>query len=154
MKQFVSMVVIAFGCSGCWYLAAVPRHTEIKRPVTSQEIVGRWVLTTNSLKSVMVDGFTLTNGEEVVIAIRTNGSYSSHAVLLRWDEKRHVVDRMDKEGQWSLRYQPTNFFKNTLELRNSVDLWVAQDSQKMILWSSWGDPDDGIDLVYEKMQEQ
>ena len=114
------------------------------------------MLTTNSLSSVMVDGYIPSTGEEVVITVRGDSSYSCHSILFRrWDGKS-VIDRVDEEGHWSVDYSPTNHFKNALVLRSSrgavSSLWIALDSHRMVLWSCWGDPDAGIDLVYEKVQ--
>ncbi len=111
-------------------------------------------MTTNSLKSVTIDGFVPDKGEEVVITLHTNGSYSYHTIFPHWDGTKRAVNREDEVGQWSLDYSPTNHFKNALVLRSSRDavssLQIALDSQRMILWTFLGDPDDGIDLVYEK----
>ena len=157
MKALILILAIAMTGAGC-YLAAIRRHTEIERPITSQELVGRWVLTTNSLKSVMVDGFTPNKGEEVVITLRSNNSYSFHTMSPRWDGSKRVVERVDSEGQWSVTYAATNVFRNELVLRSSQEavsfLYVALDSQTMILWTSWGDPDEGVDLVYQKVREE
>src|SRR5262245_9187831 len=120
MKALTLILAVAVTCAGC-YLAAIRRHTEIERPVTSQELVGRWVLTTNILKSVIVDGFTTNEGEEVVITLRSNNSYSSQTLSPRWDGSKRVVDRVDSEGQWSVTYAATNVFRNELVLRSSQD---------------------------------
>lgn len=159
MRLFTIIVAIGLACAGCGrFLSAIPRHTEIERPVTAQEIVGRWVLTTNSLKSAMTDGFAPSNDEQVVITVRSNGSYSFHTIFPRWDGARRVVDREDQEGRWSLDFSPKNHFKNALVFRSSRDavssIWIALDSQRMILWTFWDDPDEGVDLVYEKVQEK
>ena len=87
----------------------------------------------------------------------SNGSYYCHTISPRWKGKKYAVDRIEEEGSWSLPYSATNHFRNELVLRNSrtvYSLCIAQDSQKMVLWSSWGDPDDCIDLVYEKVEEK
>ena len=157
MKTLAPILAIAVTCAGC-YLAAIPRHTEIERPVTSQELVGRWLLTSNSLKSVMIDGFTPNKGEEFVITLRSNNSYSFHTLSPRWEGSNGGVDRVDEEGQWSVTYSATEHFRNKLVLRSSQDagstLNVALDSQTMILWRSWRDPDEGVDLVYQKVREE
>ena len=71
---------------------------------------------------------------------------------------KRTVDREDEQGQWSLDYKPKNHFKNALVLRSSLDAVssfnIALDSQKMIFWTSWEDPDQGIDLVFEKVREE
>jgi hypothetical protein len=143
MKALTLILAVAVTCAGC-YLAAIRRHTEIKRPVTSQELVGRWVLSTNSLKNLMVDGFTPNKGEEVAITLRSNNSYSMHTLSPSWDGRKRVVDRVDSEGRWAVTYAATKVFRNELVLRSSQDavsfLYVALDSQTMILWKSWGRP--------------
>jgi hypothetical protein len=104
----------------------------------------------------MVDGFMPNKSEEVVIMLRSNNSYSFHTLSPRWDGGKRVVDRVDGEGQWSVTYSATNVFRNELVPRSSQyavsSLYVALDSQTMILWTSWGDPDEGDDLVYEKVR--
>ncbi len=121
MKQFVFILVAALTFAGCGrFLAAIPRHTEIQRPVTAQEIVGRWLLTTNSLSAATVDGFKAQKNEEIAITIRSDGSYSSHTIF-PLSAKIGVVERKDEEGRWSLDYNPKNHFKNALMLRSSKD---------------------------------
>lgn len=62
-----------------------------------------------------------------------------------------------EEGLWSLTYNPNAVFKNTLDLLSSSNSFssvnVTLDANRLVLWASWGDPDDGIDLVYEKASE-
>jgi hypothetical protein len=154
VRPLAFITALAVLCTGCGrVVSAIPRHKEIERAVTAQEVAGRWEMTTNTLGAVMVDGFSPSAGEKVVITVRSNGSYSCHMIFPRWESKR-IVDRADEEGQWSLDYRPTNRFKNTLVLRSSRDadssLYVATDSGRMVFWKSWGDPDDCIDLVFEK----
>jgi hypothetical protein len=153
-RLYLIISVVLLACAGCGrVLSAIPRHTEIKRRVTAQEIAGRWVLTSNSLASVRVDGFTPTINEEIGITVRSDGSYSSHLISFPWGRK-NTVEREDSQGKWSLDYSPTNDFKNSLILRSSrgavSSLFVVLDSQRMVLWTYWGDPDAGIDLVFEK----
>jgi hypothetical protein len=159
MKLLPLILIFSLMSAGCGrVLSAIRRHSEIKWPVTAQEVVGHWVLTTNSIRSVRVDGFSPTNGEQVGFTVRSNGTYSCHIISPRWDSNKHVVDKIDEEGRWSLDYSPTNVFRNALVLRSSHDsvssVWIAQDSQRMILWTSWSDPDESIDLVYEKVEER
>lgn len=158
MKRVIPVLAVVLVCVGCGrFLSAIPRYTEIERPVTEQEAVGHWVLSTNSLSSVAVDGFRPMQSEEVAITIRSNGSYSAHRLALRWGETRQV-DRWDESGKWSLDYESKRNFKNQILLRSTRDagsfLWIAFHSERMVLWESWGDPDDGVDLVYEKAQKQ
>jgi len=158
LRPLVLIIALTLASAGCGrFLAAIPRHKEIERPVTALEVVGRWTLTTNSLRSVMVDGFAPRKGEEVMITVRSNASYSCHMIFAGWDGKSRVVGRADAAGQWSLDYSSTSHFKNALVLRSDdavSSLYIALDSRRMILWSSWGDPDDGIDLVFEKVREK
>jgi hypothetical protein len=113
--------------------------------VTTEEVAGHWTLTGKSLQAVAVDGFKPKQREEIFIEIYTNGTY-----------KCHTISRADEEGHWSLQYNPNDHLKNALALRTSQDaislLQIALDAQKMILWKSWGDPDEGVDLVYEKVE--
>jgi hypothetical protein len=156
MRSFALIIGLALVCVGCGRIvSAIPRHKEIERPVTVQDVIGSWALTTNSLGAVAVDGFSPKPGEEVVVTVRSNASYTCHMIVPRWDGKR-VVDRADEEGQWSLDYSPTDHFKNRLVLRSSRgagwSLYVGTDSGRMVLWKSWGDPDDGIDLVFQNVR--
>jgi hypothetical protein len=152
MKPLFVVFAATLLCVGCGrFLAAIPRHTEIERPVTAHEVAGRWVLTANSLKSLIIDGVIVRKGEEIFITIRSNGAYSSHIIIDRKGARK------DEEGRWSLEYTPKAHFKNALVFRTSnaiSSLSVALDSQKMILWRSWGDSDEGVDLVYEKLPEK
>ena len=158
VRQFAVILFIAFGCAGCGrFFAAIPRHTEIERPVTAQEVAGHWLLTTNSVQSAMVDGFIAKKGEEVAITVRSNGSYSCHFISPRHDASRRV-DRDDDEGSWSLSYESKEHFKNKLVLssdRSGISsLYIGLNSDRMVLWTYWGDPDDCIDLVFEKVREE
>ncbi len=137
----------AAAISGC-YLAAIPRFNVIKHPVTTNELAGRWVLSAESQKSMAVDGFAKKAGQEFTIVLRPDGSCSYHSVL-----QGHYVE---KEGEWSIRYDPSDQYKNRLDFRFQDEVvWltsVASDSSGMVLWQSWGDPDEGVDLVYRKLQ--
>lgn len=156
MKTLTLVLAVAVTCAGC-YLAAIRRHTEIERPVTPQELVGRWLLTTNSLKVVMVDGFKPNKGEEILITLRSNLSYSLHTLRPSREGGRRV-DRVDSEGRWSVVYTATNHFRNQLILHSSQDavsyLYVALDGETMVIWWYWGDPDAGDDLVFQKVREE
>jgi hypothetical protein len=133
-------------CAGCGrFLAAIPRYTEINQPVTNQEIVGEWLLTTNSLAVPRVDGLVVKGNEKFSITIRSDGSCSYHSIIGKAYK--------ESEGRWSLQYDATNTFKNQISF--SVDgvgfpLKIAFDSKDTVLWQSWGDPDAGVDLVYKK----
>lgn len=157
--KVVSMLLIAsFVSSGCGRaLSAIRRHTEIERPVAAKEITGRWVLTTNSLNSVIIDGFAPNKGEELGFTVRSNGSYFRHTISPGWDGSNRVVERRTEEGLWSLTYNTNDVFRNTLFLRSSSNSFssvkVALDANRLVLWTHWGDPDDGVDLVYEKVSE-
>ncbi len=148
------VLLTSFGCGR--FLAAVRRHTEIDRPITAAEMIGTWVLTTNSLAHLRVDGFKPNAGEHLGFIVRTNGTYSSHTVLPRFTQSKHGGERTDQEGTWSLDYNQTNAYRNTLFFRTSQDsvssVHIALDGDRLVIWESWGDPDDGIDLVFEKMR--
>ena len=155
MKSFpviLFVLLTGFGCGR--FLAVVRRHTEIDRPVTATEMVGTWVLTTNSLAHLRVDGFMPNAGEHLGFIVRSNGSYSSHTVSPRVSGSKHVVERTVEEGTWSLAYNRTNVHRNTLFLRTAQDgvsyVQIALNADRLVLWKSWDDPDDGIDLVFEK----
>lgn len=140
MFALVSSVFV----SGCW-VAAIPRFKVIKRPVTTAEAEGRWVLSTESQEWMAVDGFIKNVSQEFAITLRRDGSCSYRTDL----QGRYV----EKDGQWSLRYNPSDYYKNWLDFRfedQVVSLSIASDSSGMVLWESWGDPDDGFDLVYRK----
>lgn len=147
-RLFVILALVsAVLASGCW-LAAIPRFKVIKHPVTTTEAAGRWVLSAESQKSMAIDGFIKKDGQEFAITLRPDGSCSYHTVL----QGRYV----EKNGQWSLRYDPSDYYKNRLDFRfgdEAVSLMsIASDSLGMVLWESWGDPDAGVDLVYRKEQ--
>jgi hypothetical protein len=133
-------------CTGCGrFLAAIPRYTEINQPVTNQEIVGEWLLTTNSLTVPRIDGLVVKGDEKLSIRIRSDGSCSYHSIIGK--------EYKESEGHWSLHHNSTNTFKN--EICFSLDhvafsLKIALDAKDTVLWQSWGDPDAGVDLVYKK----
>ena len=133
--------------SGC-YVAAIPRFNVIKHTVTTNELTGRWVLSAESRRSLAADGFAKKPGQEFTIVLRPDGSCSCHTVL----QGRYA----DKEGQWSIRYDPADHYRNRLDFRFQDEYYaltsVASDSSGMVLWQSWGDPDAGIDLVYRKLE--
>jgi hypothetical protein len=155
MRPLILTIALALAGAGCGrFLAAIPRYTGIERPVTAEEVVGHWVLTTNSLSSAMVGGFAPTNGEEIAIWVRSDGTYSSHMISQGWNGSRPTAEREDQEGKWSLDYRPAELTKNALVFRTASDavssIDIARDSHSMVLWSSWGDPDAGVDLVFRK----
>ena len=95
-----------------------------------------------------IDGFIKKDGQEFAITLRPDGSCSYRTVL----QERYV----EKDGQWSLRYDPSDYYKNRLDFRFGdkvvAYMSIASDSSGMVLWESWGDPDAGVDLVYRKEQ--
>ena len=147
MKHLVVILVLvaATVSSGC-YVAAIPRFKVIKRPVTTTELAGRWVLSTESQRAMAVDGFSKKAGQEFAIFLRPDGSCSYRTVL-----GRAYVER---EGQWSIRFEPSDHYKNRLDFRFQDEvvslMSVALDSSGTALFEPWGDPDAGIDLVYHK----
>ena len=158
VKTVSILLLASFVSSGCGRaLSAIRRHTEIERPVAAHEIAGRWALTTNSLKSAINDGFAPNKGEELGFIVSSNGSYFRHAISPQSNGSKRVVEMKTEEGLWSLTYNPNAVFKNTLDLLSSSNSFssvnVALDANRLVLWASWGDPDDGIDLVYEKASE-
>jgi hypothetical protein len=147
MKRIVLTLTAAVitATSGC-YLAAIPRYKEIERPVTASEMSGRWVLTPESQRSMVIDGFVKKGGEELAIILNAEGTCSYRTVL----DRRYV----EMEGQWSTEHMPSDHFKNRLDFRFKDHvvsrMRVAMDSSEMVLCESWGDPDAGVDLVYRK----
>jgi hypothetical protein len=155
MRPLVLIIALALAGTGCGrFFAAIPRYTEIERPVIAEEVVGHWVLTTNSVTSAMIGGFAPTNGEAVVIWVRSDGTYSSHMISRGWNGSRTTAQREDQDGKWSLDFTPSGLSKNALVFRTASDavssISIARDSQSMVLWRSWGDPDEGVDLVFRK----
>ena len=148
MKPFaliLALTAVAAAC-GC-YLAAIPRYKEIKRPVTTSEVAGTWVLTAKSERSLAVDGVTRKPNEEFAIVLKPDGSCSYHTLLRG--------GYVEKDGVWSARYDPRADFRNRLDFRFkdiAISMNVALDLEGMVLWESWGDPDQGIDLVYRKKE--
>jgi hypothetical protein len=145
MRRFVASFVLisAVLASGCW-VAAIPRFTVIKRPVTTTELTGTWVLSETSLKAMAVDGVIKKAGQEFEILLRADGSCSYRTVL----GGRFVR----KEGKWSLRYDSSDYYRHRLDFQFESEavsrMSIASDSEGLVLWESWGDPDEGIDLVY------
>lgn len=145
MRYFGAAFVLisAVLASGCW-VAAIPRFTVIKRPVTTTELTGTWVLSEESLKSIAVDGVIKKAGQEFEIILRADGSCSYRTIL----DGRFVR----KEGKWSLRYDSSDYYRHQLDFQFESEavsrMSIASDSEGLVLWESWGDPDEGIDLVY------
>jgi hypothetical protein len=138
-------LIAAVLASGCW-VVAIPRFTVIKRPVTPTELVGTWVLSETSLKAMAVDGVIRKDGQEFEIILRPDGSCSYRTVL----GGRFVR----KEGKWSLRYDSSDYYRHRLDFQFGSEvvsrMSIASDSEGLVLWESWGDPDEGIDLVYRQ----
>jgi hypothetical protein len=156
MKRLLFGIALALALAVCgWVLIGNRGHKEIRRRVQAPEVIGRWVLTTNSLNSARARGFFARPGEQIAITVRSDGSYASHTV-----QRYGIADfvtRIDEQGHWSLEFTPTNEFRNTLALRSLgpvSPLHVARDSQRIVLWSSWRESETHFDLVYEKAQEE
>jgi|SRR5579883_973503 len=151
MMRSIHLLPLVFLTSGCW-MAAIPRHSEIKRPVTMAEIAGVWVLNRSSLTQLQADRFSPTNQERFFIVIHNDGTYYAH----RPDRSSGLpvsVSRIDSSGVLSLSYNSTNIFRNRLTL-GLQEFWIGKDGEKMIIWQSWGDPDEGVDMVYEESSSQ
>jgi len=144
-KLYFIAIVLA-GTAGC-YFAAIPRHDEIKRPVTSGDLVGEWVLSDESLRSMAVDGHAPKAEEERTITLRADGSCAYRTFL-------GDGTYLKKDGRWTVRYSETESFKNRLDFHFGdlviSRMKVAMNAKRMVLWESWGDPDAGMDLVYYK----
>ena len=138
-------LVSAVLASGCW-VSAIPRFTVLKRPVSSTELVGTWVLSEKSLKVIAVDGVIRNDGQEFEIILRADGSCSYRTIL----GERFVR----KEGKWSLGYDSSDYYRHRLDFQFGSEavsrMSIASDSEGLVLWESWGDPDEGIDLVYRQ----
>lgn len=138
-------------------LSAFPRYSDIKTVVTAQEVSGNWGLRTNNLPVLKVDGYVPKPGEEIFITLRTNLTYSCRMVerVFGTSGKARI---WQEEGTWSLYFNPRDFEgKNQLQLKTSQGgvsgLRIALDDGKMVLWGNWGDPDERIDLVFERTVE-
>jgi hypothetical protein len=122
--------------------------------VTAQEVVGKWVLSTNSMRAIIIDGFQPMKGEQLSIIIRSNGScFFQQPVETRFG-KKPVVGIVEGEGTWALKYDPKGHSKNSLLLSSpkaGTYLSVASNANQIVLWKYWADPDEGIHLVYEKV---
>jgi len=154
MKQFASILIVALTCAGCGYIVRYQIHfTEIDHPVTTEEIVGRWVMWSNKLDYAIAAGFKPQTNQEFAITIRSNGLCSYHSLDHKMREESPVYIEVD--GPWSLRYYgPTNYHRNYLEFnkgRGLPSLYVGRGDQgTMVLYEYWGDPDDAKYIVYQK----
>lgn len=153
--RFVVVIGLALTGAGCGFVSsAIPRFSVIKHAVTVEEASGHWVLQTNELPALVVDGFVPKAGEEVFITLRTNGTYSCRMIAQSWSGT-NAVDVIEEEGTWSMDYDATDYYRNRVYFTRigNGGVWsihVASDDGRMIFWTSWGDPDVGTDLVFER----
>ena len=154
MKQSASILIVVLACASCGYVVRHQIHfAEIDRPVTTEEIMGRWEMWTNKLDYAIAAGFKPQTNQEFAITIRSDRS-CSYRGLKHHGEERPVYVELD--GQWSLRYYgPTNYHRNFLELsvkdRGGPEFYIGRgDKGVMVLYEYWGDPDDAKYIVYQK----
>ena len=153
-----ALILLAALCTGCPRPLWLPNRN-LKSRVERSEVVGKWVLTTNSLGLLTRDGFNANEHSVYMIEFRTDGTLAYQSVLAGF----HTGTYQNVQGTWVLQHG-TKAHSN-IRSKNAIDMTLKtsggthsrgllfdKDKHGIILWEYYGDPDSWEFMEYRKAE--
>ena len=149
MEAHVQLLTLATALCA---LVGCDRHTN--RMASDSDVTGTWRLSPDSARLLESDGFIANSGQTLTISFASNGSLAFHSVL----EHDGKAVYHDDNGSWELQHDVpvdnesarANCVRvNLRALSYTFPLSVAYEG-KFKLWTYYGDPGRGTQLVYER----
>ena len=149
--HIIPLVIAALLLDGCDRL--FPPNLHLSRQVSSQEIVGTWLLASHTMELAKNDGYAPPVGSTHEIVFRADGTCQFSSIT----EFGHKVDFLDAAGTWKLEHDTgipsQKKRKNEVSIRikdRGISLYLIEERGHLLLWDFWGDPDEWTLLRYEK----
>ena len=152
------LILLTAFCTGCPRPLWLPNRN-LKSRVEQTDIVGKWILTTNSIGLLKRDGFKVNEHSVYTIDFRTDGTLVYQSVLAGFNTGTY----QNVQGMWTLQHdtkiQSNTRSKNAIDMTlktsegtHSLCLLFDKDKHGLILWEYYGDPDSGEFMEYRKAE--
>jgi hypothetical protein len=151
----VPVLLVCLALSGCGDYSVSDRN--VKETLSGKDVVGTWMLSTNTVRLLARDGFHFPTTDAPKISFAPDGRCLFQSVYAA-GSKHHYLSA---NGRWSLEHDTEGDSSVTkknaihLELRSGTEasqMWLnfARENGEMVLWNTYGDPGKSEFIEYRR----
>ena len=133
-----------------------PPDRNVKEILSETDVVGRWKMTSNSLRLFTRDGFRSEPAHAYTITFNDDGTCKYQSACEFGGKRRYI----SASGAWKLQHDTTGdsneSAKNVIRLELSVDggkaiqhFQFTRTEGSLVLWHNYGDPDQWEFIEYD-----
>jgi hypothetical protein len=158
MKRLYSYLILSLFCVafvGCGRYFAPDRN--VKETLVEKDVIGKWRLKTSSSQLLVRDGFRSDPTNRCTIMFNADGTCFFHSVESFGGTNRYFSGggtwRLEHDTQGDSNIKKKNAVRLELPVNGErkIQYWnFAKEKGVLILWNSYGDPDEWEFLEYER----
>ena len=149
MMRYLSLLIIFTLLSSCGRYFMPDKN--LQRHVQKSEVIGTWIMTPESIKLMVRDGYVVDPTLKYQMIIRLDGTMSFDSVGTAYDN----YPTIRAEGSYFIAHHEdgtttlgTNLWYNNIE--NNYHYSFAEEDGVLTLWEYHGDPDSWEFIEYTK----
>lgn len=158
MKKFLALLFLltfsAISLSGCWVASMFDSDNWPTVAPAKNDLVGEWKISAESLQKYQSKGIALE--QSAVLQLKSDGNFIFEHYL---DCDTFATKCADKNisGTWKINYQNKEYYNLVLVYATSENsskifsIGIWNKKSPYLLWTFFGDLDDGNYVFYEKV---